>query len=218
MAPSFLRRSSTKQQSANGVPDALRSGSIKISPEERERMKQRTANIADPILSAMTEEQPFQVVNNHAGDTSVSPELHVRDIFGSPIEDPDLSNPTRHRSERPLDTIRGFEFAATGDKHIKEQIFRERLPWEGRRYTPPANNNNGGQNGTGGYANGYSGNGNENDQQAYDDYGNPIQSENTAPARTPIQLGNAGADVDYSPAPPAKEKKKRGLFGRKKKD
>lgn len=31
--------------------------------------------------------------------------------------EPDLTNPTRHRWERPLDTIRGFEAAIYKDEH-----------------------------------------------------------------------------------------------------
>lgn len=34
--------------------------------------------------------------------------------------DPDLSNPTRHRLERPLDTIRSFE--ANIERHRRENI------------------------------------------------------------------------------------------------
>ncbi|KAK7206945.1 hypothetical protein BZA70DRAFT_266338 [Myxozyma melibiosi] len=197
--PAFLRRSSTKKGE-----------DTKISAEERERMKQRTANIADPILSALNEEQPFQMSSNHQGATTVSPELHVRDMFGSVIEDPDRSNPTRHRSERPLDTIRGFEYAATGDKRLKEQIFRDRLPWEGRHnvstYSPygsaPIDDSH-------------------SQGVVYDEYGTPIpQPPATPSSRTPIQLGSTGAgDPTYDaplPDPKDKKKKKRGLFGRKK--
>ncbi|ORY80330.1 hypothetical protein BCR37DRAFT_330834, partial [Protomyces lactucae-debilis] len=32
-----------------------------------------------------------------------------KDVYGRHIDQPDLSNPTRSRFERPLDTIRSFE-------------------------------------------------------------------------------------------------------------
>lgn len=37
-----------------------------------------------------------------------------KDSYGQEITEPDLSNPTRSRHERPLDTIRSFEAAAYG--------------------------------------------------------------------------------------------------------
>ncbi|KAF7543620.1 hypothetical protein G7Z17_g10588 [Cylindrodendrum hubeiense] len=40
--------------------------------------------------------------------------MQHKDSFGNAIADPDLSNPTRNRWERPLDTIRSFEAAIDG--------------------------------------------------------------------------------------------------------
>lgn len=37
--------------------------------------------------------------------------MEHKDLYGNPITDPDASNPTRPRLERPLDTIRSFEAA-----------------------------------------------------------------------------------------------------------
>ncbi|CAI4216195.1 unnamed protein product [Parascedosporium putredinis] len=37
-----------------------------------------------------------------------------KDVYGNPISEPDKSNPTRSRWERPLDTIRSFEAAIDG--------------------------------------------------------------------------------------------------------
>lgn len=39
------------------------------------------------------------------------------------LADPDLSNPTRNRWERPLDTIRSFEAAIEGD-YARRSIYR----------------------------------------------------------------------------------------------
>lgn len=40
--------------------------------------------------------------------------MQHKDLYGNVITDPDRSNPTRSRMERPLDTIRSFEAAAEG--------------------------------------------------------------------------------------------------------
>lgn len=40
--------------------------------------------------------------------------LLSKDVYGQDIVEPDFSNPTRSRHERPLDTIRSFEAAAYG--------------------------------------------------------------------------------------------------------
>jgi predicted secreted Zn-dependent protease len=39
------------------------------------------------------------------------------------LADPDLSNPTRNRWERPLDTIRSFEAAIEGD-YARRSVYR----------------------------------------------------------------------------------------------
>lgn len=40
-----------------------------------------------------------------------------------------MSNPARERNERPLDTIRGFEYAITGDMYYRDQLESQRLGW-----------------------------------------------------------------------------------------
>ncbi|CAZ84550.1 unnamed protein product [Tuber melanosporum] len=66
-----------------------------------------TASV-DPTR-AITEEEPFQV--NQSKQTSNLRATQFKDQYGNPIAEPDLSNPTRNRWERPLDTIRAFEDA-----------------------------------------------------------------------------------------------------------
>lgn len=63
---------------------------------------------------AMHEAEPSAVA---AGERSLLAPLRSiqhRDMFGNPIAEPDKSNPTRSRWERPLDTIRSFEAAIDG--------------------------------------------------------------------------------------------------------
>lgn len=48
--------------------------------------------------------------------------LQHKDVYGNPITDPDRSNPTRNRMERPLDTIRAFEAAIDGGYNRKSML------------------------------------------------------------------------------------------------
>jgi len=64
---------------------------------------------ADPN-SAMSEAQPIAAALEKPTLQSLRSFQHT-DVNGNPIEEPDLSNPTRPRWERPLDTIRSFEAA-----------------------------------------------------------------------------------------------------------
>ncbi|OGM48012.1 hypothetical protein ABOM_002788 [Aspergillus bombycis] len=71
--------------------------------------KKSLSSKADPN-AALREDQP---IANAIGGTSLFSlrSMQHRDAKGDIIADPDRSNPTRPRLERPLDTIRGFEAA-----------------------------------------------------------------------------------------------------------
>jgi len=58
--------------------------------------------------------------------------IQCNDIYGNPITDPDRSNPTRWRMERPLDTIRAFEHAIDKEHSSRASV-----------YAPPPGNQNG---------------------------------------------------------------------------
>lgn len=92
------------------------------------------SNIHDPILTAVNEAQPFEEANanyaDHRRPSYLSQDLaDLKDIFGQRIQSADMLNPTRNRNERPLDTIRGFEYAITGDLTYREQLESNRLGW-----------------------------------------------------------------------------------------
>ena len=74
--------------------------------------KMHSANIHDPILSAVNEAQPFEQAADHTNVRRPSylsqDSAEMKDIFGQPIRQADMSNPTRARNERPMDTIRSF--------------------------------------------------------------------------------------------------------------
>jgi hypothetical protein len=105
---------------------------IKISSKDEQEYKMHSANIHDPILTAVNEQQPFEQAaqRDNRRPSYLSQSSHeMKDIFGNPIVHQDMSNPTRARNERPLDTIRGFEYAITGDLQYRDQLESQRLGW-----------------------------------------------------------------------------------------
>ncbi|OAQ81521.1 hypothetical protein VFPFJ_03316 [Purpureocillium lilacinum] len=85
--------------------------------EEKEARRLHTK--ADPSL-AINEAEPSTVAAMMT-QTSHVPlrSMQHKDTWGNPISDPDKSNPTRSRWERPLDTIRSFEAAIDGGYNRK---------------------------------------------------------------------------------------------------
>ncbi|KAI9731493.1 MAG: hypothetical protein M1834_004613 [Cirrosporium novae-zelandiae] len=91
--------------------------------ESHEEKAARTIHSkADPSL-AMNEAQPSLVAMEKSNLGSLNSGQY-KDVYGNPITDPDRCNPTRHRLERPLDTIRSFEAAI--DKEYKEKEYGRR--------------------------------------------------------------------------------------------
>lgn len=170
-------------------------GVVYVSQRPEHYKKMSSSDIHDPILTAIHSEQPFEVSNDPT-TVRMSPEGNFRDIFGTFIQRPDRSNPTRARDERPLDTIRTFEFACTGDDRLRDEMETPRLGWNTRtdfasipRFT------------TNPYA------------AASPGIGAGTSGSNV------ISFG--GSDAGYqrplmTTAAPETKKKKRGLFGRKK--
>lgn len=76
---------------------------------------------ADPTL-AMSELQPSAMALEKSNLQSLRG-VQYKDRFGNPITEPDLSNPTRHRFERPLETIRSFEAAISGTYSQRRQSY-----------------------------------------------------------------------------------------------
>lgn len=74
-------------------------------------------NEAQPATRNTTEVTTIQSIRN----------LEHRDAEGNVITDPDRSNPTRPRMERPLDTIRSFEAAIDGS-YSRRASYRAETP------------------------------------------------------------------------------------------
>ncbi|ODV62879.1 DUF2406 domain-containing protein ASCRUDRAFT_16822, partial [Ascoidea rubescens DSM 1968] len=132
------------------------SKNIKLTKKDAENFKMRTGNVHDPILSAVNEAQPFEQANDGFNQTNQQLGLaymaktgNLKDSFGNLITTPDISNPTRSRDERPLDTIKSFEYAITGDTYFKSNLETPIYGWTVRpnfplftNGNPYANNNN----------------------------------------------------------------------------
>ncbi|KAF8469589.1 hypothetical protein BDZ91DRAFT_58058 [Kalaharituber pfeilii] len=98
------RRNSSKSSRSLKWFGRKDSTSTKLTPEQKRRT--RITTMSDPTR-AITEEEPFAVSQAKTGE-GIRTYQH-KDIYGNPILEPDLSNPTRSRWERPLETIRSFE-------------------------------------------------------------------------------------------------------------
>ncbi|KAK4147695.1 uncharacterized protein C8A04DRAFT_24242 [Dichotomopilus funicola] len=101
------------------------SGSQKIDLHETsaEKEAKRLHSKADPTL-AMQEAEPSEVAAYVKSSLASLRSIQHKDAFGNPIADPDRSNPTRSRWERPLDTIRSFEAAIDGGYNNRRSIIR----------------------------------------------------------------------------------------------
>ncbi|GKT42371.1 uncharacterized protein ColSpa_02552 [Colletotrichum spaethianum] len=86
---------------------------IDLHETHQEKEAKRLHSKADPTV-AMSEAEPSAV--QAMTKTSLAPlrAIQHKDTTGNPISEPDRSNPTRSRWERPLDTIRSFEAAIDG--------------------------------------------------------------------------------------------------------
>ncbi|KAF6808264.1 hypothetical protein CMUS01_13936 [Colletotrichum musicola] len=93
------------------------------TPEEKEAKRLHTK--ADPTV-AMSEAEPLSIAAVQAmTKSSLAPlrAIQHKDNLGNPIAEPDRSNPTRSRWERPLDTIRSFEAAIDGNYRDRRKSY-----------------------------------------------------------------------------------------------
>lgn len=142
----FRRSSSSSERSYRN--------SINITKKDEKRLKVRTLNdLNDPILTAVHEEQPFEQANDTFKNEenlkysldNLAAQGNLKDVFGNAITKPDISNPTRSRNERPLDTIKGFEYAIYGDPYLKDNLETPIYGWNVRptfNYFPNFQNKN----------------------------------------------------------------------------
>lgn len=190
---------SKSKASQNGDINHASQIDIKILSKDEDDYKPNSA-VHDPILTAVNEQQPFEQANqrdNRRPSYLSQSSTEFKDIFGAPITTQDISNPTRSRNERPLDTIRSFEYAITGDLSYRNQLESHKLGWgfhDDFNYSNLADSN----------------------QQSYQpqqNVGNNFNSTSFAVPQAVYQAPNYSA----SSLKASDGKKKKGLFGRKKK-
>ncbi|KAJ6790088.1 hypothetical protein PWT90_02092 [Aphanocladium album] len=101
------------------------SSSQKEYETSAEKETHRLHSKADPLV-AMYEAEPSMIAAM-ASESNTAPlrSFQHKDIQGNPIADPDRSNPTRSRWERPLDTIRSFEAAINGGYQRRSSMQRD---------------------------------------------------------------------------------------------
>jgi len=192
------------KSSQNKRPTSAGEIDIKISSKDQAHYKMHSANVHDPILTAVNEQQPFEQAADRSNNNNRRPSYlsqdstDLKDIFGNPISQSDMSNPTRARNERPLDTIRGFEYAITGEVGYRDQLESLRLGWGFHEDFPFYNL----QNGSNGDGTGAS--------------GRPVINFSNNVEQPVYQAGNYSA-TSLNHDGGNKKKKKGGLFGRKKK-
>ncbi|KAK2073019.1 hypothetical protein P8C59_007333 [Phyllachora maydis] len=92
------------------------------SETHQEKESKRLHSKADPSL-AMNEAEPSAVAATVRSSLASLRNMQHKDFAGNPITEPDLSNPTRSRWERPLDTIRSFEAAVDGGYNNRKSYF-----------------------------------------------------------------------------------------------
>ncbi|KAJ9615431.1 hypothetical protein H2200_001506 [Cladophialophora chaetospira] len=104
-AGTAMSHNSTRSRRSN-------SSASKFELTETHKDKKRLNTKADPSR-AINEATPVEQAQEETTQENLRMMAH-KDNDGNIIADPDRSNPTRHRMERPLDTIRSFQAAAEG--------------------------------------------------------------------------------------------------------
>ncbi|KAK4199101.1 hypothetical protein QBC40DRAFT_307737 [Triangularia verruculosa] len=115
---SFSLRSDKSQGS-----NIQKADKVDLHETSAEKAAKRLHSKADPTL-AMQEAEPAQVAANEASSLAPLRSIQHKDLYGNPIAEPDRSNPTRSRWERPLDTIRSFEAAIDGGYSNRRSMIR----------------------------------------------------------------------------------------------
>lgn len=202
----LFRRESNSSSHSGGSGGKAK---VQITKDDERHYKVRTGSVHDPILQAVNEAQPFEEAALDQQDPSNSSLQRQSynmmaangagfyDVFGKAIHQPDISNPTRSRDERPLDTIRGFEYSITGDLTYKDRLETDSLGFRVRNDFPSFAGGN--------------------------PYGASAQQYNAGNGYSQAPIHSFSGDqqafeqgVYEAPAKKVETKKKKGLFGRKK--
>ncbi|KAF2151701.1 hypothetical protein K461DRAFT_268838 [Myriangium duriaei CBS 260.36] len=114
-------RSFSMHSSKSADKDVPQSPSARADKERRDSFMrgESKANPNAAVLELQPQVADFYGARNVLEKVTLDSirSLPAKDAQGNLISEPDLSNPTRSRWERPLDTIRSFERAIDGDYH-----------------------------------------------------------------------------------------------------
>ncbi|QPC67033.1 hypothetical protein HYE67_009264 [Fusarium culmorum] len=102
------------------------SGSKDLHETHAEKEAKRLHSTADPTFALNEAEPSAEAAMMTESNFAPLRSMQHKDPYGNSIgrtEDPDKSNPTRNRWERPLDTIRSFEAAIDGG-YSRKSLYR----------------------------------------------------------------------------------------------
>ncbi|KAI9376311.1 hypothetical protein BJX61DRAFT_419597 [Aspergillus egyptiacus] len=119
VSPARSRRFSSSGRSEKSHRSSGSGNKLHLTETAEEKARRSLHTKADPMI-AMNEDQPNLVAFEKSTLSSLR-DIQHKDQYGNPITDPDLSNPTRPRFERPLETIRSFEAAMYGPPEISSR-------------------------------------------------------------------------------------------------
>lgn len=106
---------SNKSGGSGGISGGVlpKIGKDELFETSKEKAAKRISTKANPNIALNEVEPVVQALMQPTMNSNLRGMQH-KDMFGNVITDPDRSNPTRPRLERPLDTIRSFEAAVDG--------------------------------------------------------------------------------------------------------
>lgn len=117
------RSLSFRSDKSHGSSNNHKIEKLNLTETSAEKEAKRLHSKADPTL-AMQEAEPAEVAANVKSSLAPLRNTQHKDVYGNPISEPDRSNPTRSRWERPLDTIRSFEAAIDGGYNNRRSMIR----------------------------------------------------------------------------------------------
>ncbi|RMZ76140.1 hypothetical protein DV738_g5119, partial [Chaetothyriales sp. CBS 135597] len=115
LRPGLTRPRAVSSMSTASAASRRSKDSKKLDLTESSKEKRRLNTKADPS-KALAEATPAEIAQSETTIDNLR-RLSVNDSQGNRITEPDRSNPTRYRFERPLDTIRSFNAAAEGTSY-----------------------------------------------------------------------------------------------------
>ncbi|ETN37325.1 uncharacterized protein HMPREF1541_08316 [Cyphellophora europaea CBS 101466] len=122
--PQRPRAVSSMSHASTSSRKSKSSNKLEMLESPRDKKRFNAESKADPT-AALNEATPGEIAQQHSNLDSLR-RTQYKDQDGNVIADPDRSNPTRPRLERPLDTIRSFNAAAEGTASRRSSSYGNR--------------------------------------------------------------------------------------------